>query len=847
MTTDFKSVQPVNIEDTMETAYLEYAMSVIVGRALPDVRDGLKPVHRRILFAMSKQNAAYNRPFMKSARIVGDVIGKYHPHGDSAVYEAIVRMVQEFSLRNPLINGQGNFGSVDGDSAAAMRYTEIRLQKISQEFLEDLDKNTVDFIDNYDGSLQEPTVLPTKVPNLLINGSTGIAVGMATNIPPHNLTEVVNALIYYVDRKENCTLEEILPFIQGPDFPTAATILGNEGILSAYKTGRGIIRMRARTEVEAIKNSVREAIIVTELPYQVNKARLIEKIAENVKEKKIEGIQDLRDESDRKGMRIVIELKRYENPDTVLANLFKYSAMQSTFGANMLAVVDGQPQTLPLLDFFKYFINHRIDVVVRRTRFNLDKAEEKAHILEGLKIAQDNIDAVVKLIRSSKSGQEAKNRLMTEFPLTEVQAQAILDMRLQRLTGLEVEKLVSELTELHEKITWYKQILADNQLVLNIIKEELIEIRDTYGSERRTEIVEGQNDIMQEDLIPVEEMAVTMSRNGYIKRCVLDTFRAQNRGGKGKIGMTTKEEDILEHIFIASTHDTLLIFTNMGKVYWKRVFELPSASRVSKGRAWVNILPLDEDERVMFCTPITDYDDDSYIVMITEKGTIKKTALPAYKNKRANGTKAILIDDDDRLVAVRLCTDEDLIFIATKQGMALKFASKTLRAQGRVTRGCRGIKLKSGNNDKVISMEVASDDGTILTITENGFGKKSTIESYRLGSRANMGVMNIRGSERIGNVVHSVMVNDEDEVMIITQKGKIIRLSVNQVRSTGRVTQGVRMINLAPEEKVVSVAKIASEKVTSEDEVIVEEGTAEQLPASPVPPTDSEPTDGESV
>ena len=845
MTIDFKSVQPVNIEDTMQTAYLEYAMSVIVGRALPDVRDGLKPVHRRILYAMDKQNAAHNRPFLKSARIVGEVIGKYHPHGDSAVYDAIVRMVQEFSLRNPLINGQGNFGSVDGDSAAAMRYTEIRLQKISQELLEDLDKNTVDFTDNYDGSLQEPTVLPAKIPNLLINGSTGIAVGMATNIPPHNLTEVVNALIYYVDRKENCTLEEILPFIQGPDFPTAGTILGNEGILSAYKTGRGIIRMRARTEVEAIKNSAREAIIVTELPYQVNKARLIEKIAENVKEKKIEGIQDLRDESDRKGMRIVIELKRYENPDTVLANLYKYSAMQSTFGANMLAVVDGQPQILPLLEIFKQFVNHRIDVVVRRIRFDLDKAEEKAHILEGLKIAQDNIDEVVKLIRSSKSGQEAKERLVTEFPLTEIQAQAILDMRLQRLTGLEVEKLVADLRELHEKITWYKKVLADNQLILNIIKEELIEIRDTYGSERRTEIVEGQNEIMQEDLIPVEEMAVTMSRKGYIKRCVLDTFRAQNRGGKGKIGMTTKEEDILEHIFIASTHDTLLIFTNLGKVYWKRVFELPSASRVSKGRAWVNILPLDEDERVMFCTPIADYDEDSYIVMITEKGTIKKTALPAYKNKRANGTKAILIDDDDRLVAVRLCTDEDLIFIATKQGMALKFASNTLRAQGRVTRGCRGIKLKSGLHDKVISMEVASEDGTILTITENGFGKKSTIESYRLGSRANMGVMNIRSSERIGSVVHSVMVNDDDEVMIITQNGKIIRLSVDQVRSTGRVTQGVRMINLASEEKVVSVAKIASEKVTVDEEFTGEE-IGEQPSVPTVPPVKND-LDGEST
>ncbi|MFH2132835.1 MAG: DNA gyrase subunit A [bacterium] len=841
MTTDFRSVTPVNIEETMQTAYLEYAMSVIVGRALPDVRDGLKPVHRRILYAMSKQNAAYNRPFLKSARIVGEVIGKYHPHGDSAVYDAIVRMVQEFSLRNPLINGQGNFGSIDGDSAAAMRYTEIRLQKISQEFLEDLDKNTVDFIDNYDGSLQEPTVLPTKVPNLLINGSTGIAVGMATNIPPHNLTEVVNALIYYVDRKDSCTLEEILPFIQGPDFPTAGIILGHEGIISAYKTGRGIIKMRARTEVEAIKNSSREAIIVHELPYMVNKARLIEKIAEHVKEKNIEGIQDLRDESDRKGMRIVIELKRYENPDTVLANLFKHTAMQSTFGANMLAVVDGQPQVLTLLEFLKHFINHRIDVIIRRTRFELKKAEERAHILEGLKIAQDNIDKIVSLIRSSKSGQEAKERLIVDFPLSEIQAQAILDMRLQRLTGLEVDKLIADLKELHEKIDWYKQILADNQLVLNIIKEELIAIRDTYGSERRTEIVEGQNEILQEDLIPVEEMAVTMSRNGYIKRCALDTYRAQNRGGKGKIGMTTKEEDILEHIFIASTHDTLLIFTNVGKVYWKRVFELPSASRTSKGRAWINILPLDEDERVMFCTPISDYDENSYIVMITRKGVIKKTALPAYKNQRTNGTKAILIDEDDRLVAVRLCTDTDLIFIATKQGMALKFASNTLRAQGRVTRGCRGIKLKAGTDDRVISMEVASDDGTILTITENGFGKKSTIDSYRLGSRANMGVMNIRSSDRIGDVVGSVMVNDEDEIMLITQKGKVIRLAVDQLRSTGRVTQGVRMINLEEDESVVSIAKIAFDKESSD-----ESQSAELSPELPDQAEDIQPIDGGS-
>ncbi len=796
----------------MQDAYLQYAMTVIIQRALPDVRDGLKPVHRRILYAMNSMNAAHNRPYMKSARIVGEVIGKYHPHGDSAVYDTAARMVQEFSSRIPLIDGQGNFGSVDGDPPAAMRYTEIRLQKISQELLADLDKKTVDFGDNYDSSLQEPLVLPAKIPNLLVNGSTGIAVGMATNIPPHNLREVVDGLLYYIDHQAHCTLEEIMPFIQGPDFPTAGIIMGRDGIYSAYKTGRGIVKIRARTEIEPIKNSGREAIIVTELPYMVNKAKMIEKIAEHVKEKRIEGIQDLRDESDRSGMRIVIELKRYENSDTVLANLFKHSAMQSTFGIIMLAIVDRRPKILPLLEVLKLFLNHRIDVVVRRTRFELEKAEERAHILQGLKIALDNIDDVVKLIRSSQSGQEAKSRLMADFGLSASQAQAILDMRLQRLTAMEFEKLVSELAELLEKIKWFKQVLADEQLVLNIIKDELIELRDQYADERRTEIAEGLVEILHEDLIPMEEMAVTMSRNGYIKRCPLDTYQSQNRGGKGKIGMATQEEDILENLFVASTHDTLLIFTNLGKVYWKRVFELPSASRTARGRAWVNLLPLTDDERVMFCTPISDYSEDKYVVMLTEKGTIKKTSLTAYKNKRENGTKATVIEDGDHLAAVRLCKDGELIFIATQNGMALKFPAEKLRAQGRVTRGCRGIKLKDGVNDRVISMEVLHDEnGTILTVTENGFGKKSAIDTYRLGSRANMGVLNIRSSERNGAVVGSVLVDDEGEIMLITQKGKIIRLRVNQIRATGRVTQGVRLINLDDDEKVVSVAKIVTD------------------------------------
>jgi len=811
MESDPKSISPVNIEETMQTAYMEYAMSVIVGRALPRVEDGLKPVHRRILYAMHDMNAAYNRPYMKSARVVGEVIGKYHPHGDSAVYEALVRMKQEFSMRSPLIDGQGNFGSVDGDQPAAMRYTEIRLQQISHEFLEDIDKDTVNFINNYDESLQEPEVLPTKVPHLLINGSTGIAVGMTTKIPPHNLTEVADGLLYYIDHRDDCILEDILPFVQGPDFPTAGIIMGREGILSAYKTGRGLIRMRAKAEVEAVPNSSREAIIVTELPYAVNKATLIEKIAELVKEKRVEGIQDLRDESDRHGMRIVIELKKFENTDAVLANLFKHTAMQSTFGAIMMAVADGQPKILTLLEIFRYFLDHRIDVVIRRTRFDLEKAEAKAHILKGLKIALNNIDDVVQLIRSSPSGREAKSRLMEQYSLSDDQAQAILEMRLQRLTELEIDKLNKELTELLEQIDWLKKILADEQLVLNIIKEELIELRDKYGEERKTDIVEGLDDIVQEDLIPVEDMVVTMSKGGYIKRCPVDTYRQQNRGGKGKIGMGTKEEDILEHLFIASTHDTLLIFTNYGKVYWKRVFELPAASRISKGRAWVNLLPLSEDERVMFCTPITEYRDDTFVVMLTEQGIIKKTALTAYQHKRVNGTKATLINEGDRLSAVRLCKDDDLIFIATQKGMALKFPSQNLRPQGRVTRGCRGIKLKSDLVDRVISMEVIQGDGTVLTVTQNGYGKKSSVDSYRLGSRGNMGVMNIKSSDRIGSVVDSILVDDFDEIMLITQFGKIIRLSVDQIRSTGRVTQGVRLINLKGDESVVSVAKIVNE------------------------------------
>ncbi|MDT8445940.1 MAG: DNA gyrase subunit A [bacterium] len=808
MTVEAASVVPVNIEDSMRGAYLEYAMSVIVGRALPDVRDGLKPVHRRILFAMHDMSLSFNRPYMKSARVVGEVIGKYHPHGDSAVYDAIVRMVQDFSLRNPLIDGQGNFGSVDGDSPAAMRYTEVRLQRISSEFLSDLEKNTVDFTDNYDGSLKEPSVLPTKVPNLLLNGSTGIAVGMATNIPPHNLGELVDALLYFIDNRLTCTVEDLLPIVKGPDFPTGGIIMGREGINSAYKTGKGIIKTRARVEIEEIKGG-RQALIITELPYQVNKARLIEKIADLVKDKKLEGIQDLRDESDRRGMRVVIELKRGEIPETVQANLFKHTSMQSTFGVIMLAVVDGQPKTLTLLEVLRHFLSHRIDVVVRRTQFELKKAEDRAHILLGLKKAQENIDAVIQLIRSSPGAKEAKEGLISRFELSDLQAQAILEMRLQRLTAMEVGKLNEELSDLMEKIEYYKKVLADEGMVLNIIREELREIRATYVTDRRTEIGENYEEINQEDLIPVEEMVVTMSRGGYIKRLASNTYKIQHRGGKGKVAMTTKEADDIELLFVASSHDTLLIFSNLGKVYWKRVFELPQASRTAKGRAWINILPLGEDERVVYCMPIQEYSDDQFVLMVTEKGVVKKTELTAYQHARNGGTKAIVIDEGDLLKTVRLCTATDEVFIATKNGMATKFPSEQIRLQGRVTRGCRGINLKEG--DEVIGLQVLHGGETILTVTEKGFGKKTQAEEYRLGSRGNMGVMNIKPSPKIGKVVGSVAVEEDDELMLITQRGKIIRLKTGQVRETTRVTMGVRLINLDEGERVVSVAKIDNE------------------------------------
>ncbi len=790
-----------NIEESMKDAYLDYAMSVIIGRALPDVRDGLKPVHRRILYAMSDLNVLHTRPYMKSARIVGEVIGKYHPHGDAAVYDATVRMVQDFSLRIPLVDGQGNFGSVDGDEAAAMRYTEVRLAKVTQEFLQDLEKNTVDFIDNYDGSLREPTVLPTKVPNLLINGSSGIAVGMATNIPSHNLGEVIKGLLYYIDNRD-CSIEDLMAYIPGPDFPTAGEIRGVKGIIEAYKTGRGIIYVRAKTLVEERPNG-KEAIIVTELPYMVNKARLIEKIAELVKLKKIEGIQDLRDESDKRGMRIVIELKRNEDSESMIAKLYKNTSMQTSFGINLLAVVDAQPQLLNLKQILYHFLNHRIEIVTRRITFELAKAEQRAHILEGLQVAQTKIDEVVALIRQAKSTKEAKEGLMTSFALSDKQAQAILEMRLQRLTALEVEKLVGELTELYKNITWYKEVLANDTLLINIIKDELKEIDETYTTPRRTNIETSDPNVSVEELIPNDNMVVTMSRGGYIKRIALENYNTQNRGGKGKVGMGTATEDVLDQVYFATAHANLLIFTNQGRVFSKKIYELPLASRTAKGRAWINLIPLLAEEEVVCCMPIADLQQDSSIVMMTQNGVIKRTALSAYEKIRSTGVKSIVLDEGDKVISARYGNKEDSIFIATSNGMSLRFLVEKLREQGRVTRGVRGIKLRE--DDYVVSMEVIADENMdLMTITENGYAKKSKVSNYPIRNRAGVGIMNIRKSSRNGKVIIALPVTNESELILLTMQGKVMRVAVKQINITGRVTQGVRLISLEKEEKLVS-------------------------------------------
>ncbi|MBW1701008.1 MAG: DNA gyrase subunit A [Deltaproteobacteria bacterium] len=797
----------VNIEDEMKKSYLEYSMSVIVGRALPDIRDGLKPVHRRVLYGMQDLKNYFNRPYKKSARVVGDVIGKYHPHGDAAVYDTIVRLAQDFSMRYPLIDGQGNFGSVDGDPPAAMRYTEVRMTRLAQDFLSDIEKETVEFVPNYDDSLSEPVILPTTIPNLLINGSSGIAVGMATNIPPHNLSEVCNAIIKVIENPE-IDIEDLIEVIPSPDFPTAGFILGKKAINEAYKTGRGIIKVRARAFVEKIGKQ-RERIVISEIPYQVNKAKLLEKIGDLVREKKVEGVSDIRDESDRDGMRIVIEIKRDGKALVILNRLYKYTQMETSFGIILLAIVNGRPQILTLKEIIEHFVAHRREIIVRRTVYELKKADERAHILEGLKKALDFLDDVIELIRSSSDPKEAKTRLMSDFDLSDLQAQAILDMRLQRLTGLEREKINGEYNDLIKSIARFKAILDSQTMVLQIIKDETKEIRDKYGDDRRTEILEDEGDIDLEDLIAEEDMVVTMSHDGYIKRNPISLYRAQRRGGKGLTGVKPKAEDFVEHLFVASSHDYLLFFTNKGRVYWKKVHEIPEGGRVSRGKAIVNFLDLKRGERVATTLSVRDFEEAKYVVMATKEGLVKKTELESYSHPRSTGIVALKIRDEDELIGVRVTSGEHDIFLTTRMGKSIRFHESDLRGMGRVAAGNIGVRMEPG--DKVVGMETLREGATILTVTENGYGKRTLTDEYRSQTRGGKGILTIKTTERNGPVVYAYQVTDQDQLMIITGHGKIIRLRAAEISVIGRNTQGVKLIDLGEGEKVVGVAKVMDE------------------------------------
>jgi DNA gyrase subunit A len=802
----------VNIEDEMKKSYMDYSMSVIIGRAIPDVRDGLKPVHRRILYSMYETGYRHNKPYKKCARIVGDIMGKYHPHGDAAIYDTLVRMAQDFSLRYMLVDGQGNFGSIDGDPPAAMRYTESRLARISDEVMADLEKDTIDFVPNYDESLTEPSVLATRIPLLLLNGTSGIAVGMATNIPPHNITEIVNGTIACI-KNPAITIEQLMRHIPGPDFPTAGFINGREGILSAYKTGRGIIKIRARALIEKNGRTDKESIVITELPYQVNKAMLIEKIAELVRDKKISGIADLRDESDREGIRVVIDLKRDENSAIILNQLYKFTQMEVSLGIIMLAISEGRPQVFNLKEVLEKFIAFRQEVVIRRTQFELARAKERAHILEGLIIALNNIDAIIKVIKASKTPAEASTQLCAKFKLSEIQAKAILEMRLQRLTGLERAKIEEEYAEVTKLIAYLQGILDDPQKVLQVIIDELNEIKAKYGDERRTEIVASSEDINIEDMIVEEDVVVTISHAGYIKRNAVSLYKSQHRGGRGKVGMGTKEEDFVEKIFIASTHNYLLIFTSAGKVYWLKVYQIPQAGRAAKGKAIVNLVNLAPGEKVMATLPVREFVDDKFIVMVTKKGTIKKTELTAYANPRAGGIIAISIDEGDELVEVQLTMGNQDVFIATKQGMAIRFKEDDVRDMGRTARGVRGISLEEG--DEVIGMDIPAQNTFMLTVSENGFGKCTPVDEYRVQSRGGKGTINLKTVEKVGNVSGVLQVVGEDNVMLISNAGKVIRLKVQEIPVNHRVTQGVKLIDLEPEEKLVGVARTTSETESS--------------------------------
>ncbi len=798
----------VNIEDEMKKSYLDYSMSVIIGRAIPDVRDGLKPVHRRILFAMSEMGNRYNKPYKKSARIVGDIMGKYHPHGDAAIYDTLVRMAQDFSMRYTLVDGQGNFGSIDGDPPAAMRYTESRLARITDEALADLEKDTVDFVPNYDESLTEPSILATRLPLLLLNGTSGIAVGMATNIPPHNLTEIINGTIALIQNPK-MIVEELMKHIPGPDFPTAGFINGREGILSAYKTGRGIIRIRARALIEKNARNDRETIVITELPYQVNKATLIEKISDLVRDKKISGISDLRDESDREGIRVVVELKRDESSAIILNQLYKFTQMEVSFGIIMLAISEGRPQVFTLKAVLEKFIAFRQEVVTRRTQFDLARARERAHILEGYIIALNNIDEVIKVIKAAKSPNDASIALCSTFHLSEIQAKAILEMRLQRLTGLERDKIDAEYADITALIAKLAGILADPKKVLKVIVDELQEIREKYGDERRTEIVASTEDIDIEDMIVEEDMVVTISHTGYIKRNAVSLYKSQHRGGRGKVGMGTKEEDFVEKIFIASTHHYLLVFTSAGKVHWLKVYQIPQAGRAAKGKAMINLVSLAPGERVSATLPVKEFVSDKFVVMVTRKGIIKKTDLAAYSNPRTGGIIAISIDDDDELVDVQLTNGDQDIFLASRLGMAIRFREDEVRDMGRTARGVRGINLDEG--DDVIGLDIPAQNTFMLTVSENGYGKCTPIDEYRVQSRGGKGTINLKTVPKIGNVSGVLQVQGEENVMLISSTGNVIRMKVQEIPVNHRVTQGVKLIDLAPEEKLVGVARTTSE------------------------------------
>ena len=845
-----KETLPVSLEDEMKKSYLDYAMSVIVGRALPDVRDGLKPVHRRVLYAMHELSNSYNRPYKKSARIVGDVIGKYHPHGDTAAYDTIVRMAQDFSLRYMLVDGQGNFGSIDGDNAAAMRYTEIRMSKISHELLADIDKDTVDFGPNYDGSENEPLIMPTRIPNLLINGSSGIAVGMATNIPPHNLTEVINACVEILDNS-NISIDELLKFIPGPDFPTAGIIHGNSGIKEGYRTGRGRVVMRARTHFEETEKGKREAIIVDELPYQVNKKNLLEKIAELVNDKKLEGISDLRDESDKSGMRVVIELKRGEIPDVVLNNLYKQTQLQDSFGINMVALIDGQPKLLNLKQVLDAFLNHRREVITRRTVFELRKARERGHILEGLAVALENVDEMIKIIKSSPSPVEAKTELMQRewkstvvssmlkkgeasqyrpegllsiyglkengYKLSDIQAQEILQMRLQRLTGLEQDKIVNEYKEIMDVIADLIDILNKPDRVTNIIKTELEEIKDVYGDDRRSEIVENAEDLSIEDLIAPQDMVVTLSHTGYIKAQALDDYRAQKRGGRGKQATATKDDDFIDQMFVANSHDNILCFSSRGQVYWLKVYEVPQGSRVSRGKPIVNLFPLMPGEKINAILTVKEFVDNEYIFMATAKGTVKKTPLSDFSNPRKSGIIAIKLDNGDYLIGAGITKGENDIVLVSNHGKAVWFGESDVRSMGRNARGVRGMKLT--DDGEVLSLLIAENEAqSVMVATENGYGKRTLLSEFRRSGRGTQGVKAIQVSDRNGQVVGAKLVGDHDELMLITTGGVLIRTRVSEIRELGRATQGVTLINLGDDEKLRGLEKVAESDHNDVDE-----------------------------